>query len=36
MEKELVMNAPNMEMLCYRFGSDLAIQTIKAGKFMRQ
>lgn len=32
----VVWNAPNMEMLCYRFGSDLAIQTIKAGKFMRQ
>ena len=32
----VVWNAPNMEMLCYRFGSDLAIQTIKAGVPMRQ
>lgn len=27
----VIWNAPNMEMLCYRFGSNLALQTIKKG-----
>jgi imidazolonepropionase len=27
----VIWDAPDMEMLCYRFGSNLAIQTIKAG-----
>ncbi len=27
----VIWNAPNMEMLCYRFGSNLALQTIKNG-----
>ena len=27
----VIWNAPNMEMLCYRFGSNLCLQTIKKG-----
>ena len=27
----VIWDAPNMEMLCYRFGSNLALQTIKKG-----
>jgi len=27
----VIWDAPDMEMLCYRFGSNLAIQTIKGG-----
>ena len=27
----VIWNAPNMEMLCYRFGSNMALQTIKKG-----
>ncbi len=30
----VIWNAPNMEMLCYRFGSNLALQTIKKGELM--
>ena len=30
----VIWNAPNMEMLCYRFGSNLALQTIKKGKLV--
>ena len=27
----VIWNAPNMEMLCYRFGSNMALATIKKG-----
>ena len=30
----VIWNAPNMEMLCYRFGSNLALQTIKKGNLV--
>jgi len=30
----VIWNAPNMEMLCYRFGSNLALQTIKKGELV--
>ena len=30
----VIWNAPNMEMLCYRFGSNLALQTIKKGNLL--
>lgn len=30
----VVWNAPDMEMLCYRFGSNLALHTIKKGKLV--
>ncbi len=30
----VIWNAPNMEMLCYRFGSNLAMQTIKKGNLV--
>jgi imidazolonepropionase len=30
----VIWNAPDMEMLCYRFGSNLALQTIKNGELV--
>ena len=30
----VIWDAPNMEMLCYRFGSNLALQTIKKGNLV--
>lgn len=30
----VIWDAPNMEMLCYRFGSNLALQTIKKGQIV--
>lgn len=30
----VIWNAPNMEMLCYRFGSNMALQTIKKGNLV--
>ncbi|MBR5229814.1 MAG: imidazolonepropionase [Firmicutes bacterium] len=30
----VIWNAPNVEMLCYRFGSNLALQTIKKGELV--
>ena len=30
----VIWNAPNMEMLCYRFGSNLALQVIKKGNLV--
>ena len=30
----VIWDAPNMEMLCYRFGSNLALQTIKKGELV--
>lgn len=30
----VIWDAPNMEMLCYRFGSNLALQTIKKGNIV--
>jgi len=30
----VIWNAPDMEMLCYRFGSNLALQTIKNGEMV--
>ncbi len=30
----VIWDAPNMEMLCYRFGSNMAIQTIKKGNLV--
>lgn len=30
----VIWDAPNMEMLCYRFGSNLALQTVKKGELV--
>ena len=30
----VIWNAPDFEMLCYRFGSNLALKTIKKGKII--
>ena len=30
----VIWDAPNMEMLCYRFGSNMALQTVKKGELV--
>jgi len=30
----VIWEAPDMEMLCYRFGSNMAVATIKNGELM--